>query len=163
MVFLPTRTVRAHSSKRRPPRAVLKALPHRQFSARLPVWLLDALGLQAARYRTTSNALLIELLARAVDPMSAELRDAAISERLRGIESELQKLETITWRQRVTLESVGVLAKAVLSYMREAKTADERRAVAATGERRFAVYAERVAEWTDGRRITELYRDDRQV
>ena len=145
------RPASARSALRRSPRASLKAVPHRQFSARLPTWLLDTLAAQAARHRLTSNALLIEYLAKALDPLNADVRDAAISERLRAIEESLRGLESIAWRQRVTLEAVGVLAKAVLGYMREATTSDERRAVHAQGERRFAIYAERVSEWADGR------------
>jgi hypothetical protein len=83
--------------------------------------------------------------------MNADIRDAAIAERLRAIEEHLGKLESVAWRQRVTLEAIGVLAKTVLSYMREAKTRDEKVAAHTQGERRFPAYAERVAEWTDGR------------
>ena len=123
----------------------------RKYTVRLPAWLLDALTAQARRNRIATSALLIEYLSKAVDPMNADIRDAAIAERLRAIEASLQHLESIAWRQRVTLEAIGVLAKTVLSYMREATTRDERVAAHAQGERRFPSYAERVAEWTDGR------------
>ena len=83
--------------------------------------------------------------------MNADIRDAAIAERLRAIEEHLRPFESVIWRQRVTLEAIGVLAKTVLSYMQEAKTRDERVAAHAQGERRFPAYTERVAERTDGR------------
>ena len=123
----------------------------RRFTARFPDWLLDALHTESKRSNIATNALVIEHLSRAVNPLNADVRDAAISLRLRAIEAELGKLETITWRQRVTLETVGVLAKTMLGYMREATTPEERRSVHARSERRFAIFAERVAEWTDGR------------
>lgn len=132
-------------------RAAAPRTPTRKYTARLPAWLLDALAAQAARNRIATNALLVEYLGKAVDPMNADIRDAAIAERLRAIEEALRQVESVAWRQRVTLEAVGVLAKTVLSYMREATTREERIAAHAQGERRFPTYAERVAEWTDGR------------
>ena len=133
------------------PRAAAPRTPIRKYTARLPVWLLDALAAQAAKNRIATNALLIEVLGKAVDPMNADIRDAAIAERLRAIDEALEPLESVTWRQRVTLEAIGVLAKTVLSYLREATTREERLAAHAQGERRFPAYTERVAEWTDGR------------
>ena len=132
-------------------RTARPAAPVRKYTVRLPAWLLDALGAQASRNRIATSALLIEYLAKSVDPMNADIRDAAIAERLRAIETSLQQLETLAWRQRVTLEAVGVLAKTQLSYLQEATTREERVAVHAKGERRFPSFAERVAEWTDGR------------
>jgi hypothetical protein len=132
----------SHLSKT--PRVPAPRTRTRKYTARLPVWLLDALGV-------ATNALLIEYLGRAVDPMNTDIRDAAIAERLRAIEEHLRPLESVIWRQRVTLEAIGVLAKTVLSYMQEAKTRDERVAAHTQGERRFPAYTERVAEWTDGR------------
>jgi hypothetical protein len=123
----------------------------RKYTVRLPAWLLDSLAAQASRNRIATSALLIEYLSKSVDPMNSDIRDAAIAERLRAIEASLQQLETVAWRQRVTLEAVGVLAKTMLSYMREATTREERVAAHAKGERRFPAFAERVAEWTDGR------------
>jgi hypothetical protein len=133
------------------PRVPAPRTPTRRYTARLPTWLFDALGAQAAKNRVATNALLIEYLGRAVDPMNADIRDAAIAERLRAIEEHIRPLEAVIWRQRVTLEAIGVLAKTVLSYMREATTRDERVAAHAQGERRFPAYTKRVAEWTDGR------------
>ena len=140
-----------HARSSKAQRAPGARAPTRKYTARLPVWLLDALAAQAAKNRIATNALLIEVLGKAVDPMNADIRDAAIAERLRAIETSLQQLETLAWRQRVTLEAVGVLAKTMLSYMREATTREERVAAHAKGERRFPSFAERVAEWTDGR------------
>ena len=146
---MPRTTRPAHRAA--PESAIRSGSATRKFTARLPAWLLDALGAQASRNGVATNALFIEYLGRAVDPMNADLRDAAISERLRSIELRLTELDTLAWRQRVTLESIGVLAKTVLSYLREATTREERAQAHAQGERRFPVYTQRVAEWTEGR------------
>ena len=130
------------------PRDARKPEPHRVFTARLPVWLLDTVSAEAKKNRITANAYLIQLIAAAVDPMSGDRRDAILAKRLRSIDEQIAAL---AWSQRATLESIGALAKVMLGYLPEAKTREEKQAVHEKSERRVPKFARQVAECADGR------------